>query len=141
MRSVFLFIIVFTVLLQHAVMPGRRCARCDKYCTQKKGTTHVGKTEYIRTFLKAEKGLTEDELDDKDTIVCNACRTFIYNLVYRPEHCKSRSGSKRSFAETESAAEAATQKAANVAAKKLKEDDRFHTTSFTAGIYVNIIPK
>ncbi len=131
MKSVLFFVIVLAILLQYVAMPGRRCVRCDKYCTSKKGTTHLGKAGYIRTFLKTEKGLTENELDDAETILCNACRTFIYNQVFRPEHCKSRSGSKRSLAETDSA----TQAAVNVVAKKLKEDEKFHSSSTRAGKY------
>ncbi len=131
MKTVLFFVIVFAVLLQYVAMPGRRCVRCDKYCTSRKVTTHVGKTGYIRTFLKTEKGLTENELDDAETIVCNACRTFIYNQVFRPEHCKSRSGSKRSLEETDSA----TQAAVNVVAKKLKENEKFHSSSTRRGKY------
>ena len=63
-----------------------KCIRCEKYCL--KGGCGVGGTEYLRTFLKAEKGVTEDEL--AGAFICNACRAFIYNLVFHPEKGKSR---------------------------------------------------
>ena len=37
-------------------MVREKCIRCEKYIV--KGGCNVGRTEYLRTFLKAEKGVT-----------------------------------------------------------------------------------
>ncbi len=81
MSKTLLFICVLAVFLQSVGMPGLKCTGCDKYCFQKKGRSQVGRTEYLRVFLKAEKGLTEEELNDKSTIICNACRVYISVFV------------------------------------------------------------
>ncbi len=99
----------------------KRCIRCEKQCT--KFFSKVGGTVYVRTFLKSEKGITEEELED--AVICGACRTFIYNHVFRPERVKSQ-GSKRALPDTSDAAQAAS-KAAESAAKRVKENDKYHT--------------
>ncbi len=68
----------------------------------------VGGTVYVRTFLKSEKGITEEELED--AVICGACRTFIYNHVFRPERVKSQ-GSNRALPDTSDAAQAASKAA------------------------------
>ena len=35
-----------------------------------------GNTEYLRVFLRVEKGLTDEQLDE--SVICGACRSFIY---------------------------------------------------------------
>ncbi len=127
-----LFLCVLAVSLLCVGMPGVRCTRCDKFCLQKKGRSHVGSSEYLRTYLKAEKGLTEEELADPQAVICNACRLYIFKIVQQPEQVKS--GAKRSLPESPAAAEAASnvKRARDAAAKKLRNDEQFHTRSVSA---------
>ena len=129
MTKTLFFLCVLAVCLLLAGMPALKCSRCEKFCLQKKGRSHVGSSEYLRTFIKTEKGLTEEELSDKSTVICNACRIYIFKIVQRPEHVKA--GSKRSLPESEAAAEAASniKRARDAAAKKLRNDEQFHSVS------------
>ncbi len=45
--------------------------RCEKYIV--KGGCNVGWTEYLGTFFKSEKGVTDDELDES---VCASCNDY-----------------------------------------------------------------
>ncbi len=108
-------------------MGAEKCKRCERFCF--KNFTRIGGTEYLRTYLQAEKGLTESEFED--AIICSACRTFIYNHVFWPERVKAR-GSKRALPDSEGAATAA----AAVAAKKLKENDKYHTGKYTCILFI-----
>ena len=122
-----LLLCVLAVCLQYAGMPAVRCARCDKFCYQKKNRSQVGSSVYLREYLKVEKGLTDEELNDRSCVICTGCRSFIFDAVQRPEHCKKNGDPKRALPETDSAVEAAR--------KKLKSDEQFHVKVSVPGKY------
>ncbi len=107
-------------------MVAKFCIRCKKH-SFKKGVCSIEKG-YIKTFLKVENGLTDDEIQDGK--LCAACRSFIYNFTFRKSATCSKSGAKRAFSESEAAADAAR----NVAKRACLEDD-FKTAHTGQGMF------
>ncbi len=113
--------LLFLFCLLAMVAPS--CIRCNKHIFKRATVIGISsQTEYLRTFLKSEQGITEEELENAK--ICCGCRSYIYGLVFRPEQVKSQ-GSKRALPDSGSAAEAA----AAVVAKQLKEDEKYHSVS------------
>ncbi len=99
------------------------CIRCEKQI--RKYARKIGHgTIYIRTFLQAEHGLCEEELDNG--YLCGPCFSFIYGSVH---HCgpgrnkTDPSNAKRASSDSVAAAAAAVQAASSEAKKKKKNGD------------------
>ena len=101
------------------------CSRCKKNKRGRKrlNVKRVGKTQYIRIFLKTEQGWSEEQINS--AIICSACRCFIYQSVFTPHRIShaSKNAFPRSQLATVAAAESvAKQLHADIATRAAAED-------------------